>query len=144
MLAMNELKSEAPLHDVKKDVDSVDFWALSRAEVLLWALLMLALPMAWLLLSRTSVASVDVVRVSKLERNENASVSPVRLDLNRASADELELLPGIGPARAQEIVKRRVVKGPYKSPWELTEIHGLSKALVERLTPLLKVDPASR
>lgn len=36
------------------------------------------------------------------------------IDINTASAKDLDLLPGIGPARAAAIIKSRETTGPYK------------------------------
>ena len=69
------------------------------------------------------------------------SASSVRLDLNRATAPELELLPGIGRLRARRIVERRDRNGPFKTLGELSEIRGFSRAFIERLEPLITLEP---
>jgi competence protein ComEA len=43
------------------------------------------------------------------------------LDLNRASAEDLEAVPGIGPALARRIVEYRNTHGPFKRVDELQE-----------------------
>jgi len=58
-----------------------------------------------------------------------------RLDLNRASADELEGLPGIGPKTAQRILDDRRVRGPFKKPKDLTRVKGIGPKTLERLLP---------
>ena len=60
-----------------------------------------------------------------------------RLDLNRASAAELESLPGVGPKLAASLVERR----PYRSLDELSTVPGLGPRGAERLAVRLKVDP---
>jgi competence protein ComEA len=58
-----------------------------------------------------------------------------RLDLNRASADELEGLPGIGPKTAQRILEDLRVRGPFRKPQDLTRVKGIGPKTMERLLP---------
>ncbi|MEZ4290195.1 MAG: ComEA family DNA-binding protein, partial [Myxococcota bacterium] len=59
------------------------------------------------------------------------------LDLNRASAEELEALPGIGPVKAAAILAVRDAQGGFASFDELEEVRGVGPALVEKLRPLV-------
>lgn len=63
---------------------------------------------------------------------------PTRINLNRASVDELQTLPGIGPVLAQRIVARRTVK-PFRAIEELGEVQGIGKKRLARLRPLVTV-----
>ena len=60
-----------------------------------------------------------------------------RLDLNAATQDELGALPGIGPSRAEAILRFRAVRGRIHSIDELREVPGLDAATVDRLRPLV-------
>jgi competence protein ComEA len=62
-----------------------------------------------------------------------------RIDLNRATATELESLPGVGAATAQAIVKAR----PFRTVNELTNVNGISPARMAVLKPLVKVSSIS-
>ncbi len=62
-----------------------------------------------------------------------------RLDLNRATVEELQRLPGIGKTLAQSVVERRREHGPYRTVDELTEIKGIGGKRLARVRPLLKV-----
>ncbi|MDI3318096.1 MAG: helix-hairpin-helix domain-containing protein [Bacillota bacterium] len=64
-----------------------------------------------------------------------------RLDLNRATAEELDRLPGIGPARAQAIVALREARGGFRSVDELLEVRGIGPALLEELRSRVRVGP---
>ena len=59
-----------------------------------------------------------------------------RVDLNRAEAVELELLPGIGPKRAADILAYRQRAGGFRSVEELREAAGLSRGEIEVIRPL--------
>lgn len=61
-----------------------------------------------------------------------------RLDLNTASQEELELLPGIGPARARAIEEARS-RSPLTGVDDLARVPGFDKGLIEQIRPLVRV-----
>lgn len=61
-----------------------------------------------------------------------------RIDLNAASAEELETLPGVGPARAQAIIAEREAR-PFRVPGDLRRVPGIGEATFQRLAPLVAV-----
>lgn len=61
------------------------------------------------------------------------------LDLNAATAAELEGLPGVGPALAARIVAWRDSVGRFRRVEELDSVKGVGPALLERLKPLLRL-----
>lgn len=61
-----------------------------------------------------------------------------RIDLNAASAAELETLPGIGPARAQAIIAEREAR-PFRVPGDLRRVPGIGEATFQRLAPLVAI-----
>lgn len=65
------------------------------------------------------------------------------LDLNTATVDELQQLPGIGPGTAKAIVQFRLKSGPFQRVEDLLAIHGISKARLEKLRPYIKVVPSA-
>ncbi len=56
-----------------------------------------------------------------------------RVDINSATAEQIQTLPSIGPARAADIVSYRERRGPFSSVEELADIPGIGEATVERL-----------
>lgn len=56
-----------------------------------------------------------------------------RIDVNRASARELEALPGVGPALARRIVELRRRKGRLAGAEDLLEVRGIGPARLEAL-----------
>lgn len=63
-----------------------------------------------------------------------------RLDINRASAAELELLPGVGPSLAQRLVEARTRQGNFRTGEELRKVKGVGAKTLAKLLPYLKFD----
>ena len=64
-----------------------------------------------------------------------------RVDLNSATAAELESLPGVGPSKAQAIIAHRE-EAPFKSPDELVEVKGIGEKLYAQLKDHVTVSAA--
>jgi competence ComEA-like helix-hairpin-helix protein len=64
------------------------------------------------------------------------NVSPYRVHLQTATAAELELLPGIGPAMADRIVVYRF-DHELRTPDDLIEIHGIGQKTVDGMRHLV-------
>jgi competence protein ComEA len=60
-----------------------------------------------------------------------------RVNINEATAAELETLPGIGPAKASAIVSYREANGPFRSVDDLAAVAGIGAKTVEGLKELI-------
>ena len=69
------------------------------------------------------------------------SVPAGLVDINRATAEELDGLPGIGPVLARRIVEFRERHGPFALVEDLLEVPGIGPRILERLRPLVTVGP---
>jgi len=67
------------------------------------------------------------------------SVFAGRVNLNTATKEELQTLPGIGPKIAERIIKYRRAHGPFKSVKELMNIEGLGEGKIAKIRPLVTV-----
>lgn len=61
------------------------------------------------------------------------------LDLNTATAAELELLPGIGPSLAARIIEYRDKNGPFKKLNDLDNVYGIGPKMLEKIQPFVEV-----
>jgi len=69
-----------------------------------------------------------------------ASTTP--LNINTASATELEALPGIGAKTAARIVEYRQKNGPFKKVEELMNVRGVGEKNFLKLKPQITIAPA--
>jgi competence protein ComEA len=70
-------------------------------------------------------------------QKKNPPAKPV--NLNSASAEELQQVPGIGPATAKSIINFREKSGPFRRVEDLLAIRGISKQALERIRPYVTV-----
>ncbi len=81
--------------------------------------------------------------VEEKERRSRPFEPGETIDPNVAGDEELDRLPGVGPARALQIVQNREDNGPFRTVEDLARVRGIGPASVERLRPFLRLDPAA-
>jgi len=64
-------------------------------------------------------------------------IVPRPVDINRATAAELEGLPRVGPALARRIIERRTSHGPFRSLDDLRHVRGIGPATALLVAPLV-------
>jgi competence protein ComEA len=63
------------------------------------------------------------------------------LDLNTATAEELQRLPGVGPVLAARIVEWRQANGRFRTVDDLEQVSGIGARTLARLAPLVRAGP---
>lgn len=72
--------------------------------------------------------------------SDGASTQPAGpVDLNRATVEELDVLPGIGPATAAAIVAYREQVGPFAAVDDLLKVQGIGPAKLEAIRAMVVV-----
>ncbi len=59
------------------------------------------------------------------------------VNINTASAEQLEMLPGVGEVRARAILSERKGRGGFKSIDDLRVVKGVGDSLLERMRPFV-------
>ncbi|MGB9721155.1 MAG: ComEA family DNA-binding protein [bacterium] len=86
---------------------------------------------------------INVFSYAKSKTNEKGYVALIeegtrQISINDAGAEELEMLPGIGPSLAQKIVDYRSQNGRFEKIDDIKKVKGVGEKLFERIKPYLK------
>ena len=68
-----------------------------------------------------------------------AAAAPPVLNINAATSEELQLLPGIGPTLAAEILRHRQRYGPFRTIDDLHAVPGVGPKRLEEIRPYARV-----
>ena len=69
-----------------------------------------------------------------------AKVSVETIHLNQATAEQLQDLPGVGPALSERIISYRDQHGPFSSVDQLVAVKGVGQAKLASFKDRLRVD----
>ena len=90
--------------------------------------------------SANALAADSREMVDEHERRSAPLAPGERLDPNMENEEELDRLPGIGPATARAIVESRIAEGRFGDLEALTRVRGIGPATIERLAPHLTLE----
>jgi competence protein ComEA len=69
-----------------------------------------------------------------------AGSSASRVNINTATSDQLDALPGVGPATSKAIISYRIRKGPFGKVEDLLNVPGIGPAKVAALRDFVTVN----
>jgi len=79
--------------------------------------------------------------LSALQSQGNAAEpQKAAIDINKATANDLQKLPGIGPGLAKQIVAYREKHGPFRRVEDLMVIRGIGFKKWKQIRPYVRVD----
>lgn len=81
----------------------------------------------------------DTTATETAKSTQSAAVSSGLININTATAAQLETLPGIGEVLAQRIVDYRNTYGPFKSVYALTNVKGIGEKRLAAVINLITV-----
>jgi competence protein ComEA len=90
--------------------------------------------------ARTDAKAAPASKAKGASASKNSATAVV--NLNTASASEIEALPGIGAKTAVRIVEYRQKNGPFKKIEELMNVRGVGEKNFLKLKPQITIAPA--
>jgi len=95
-------------------------------------------------LGRFYASALFALCLSLAANAETTKKPPLKpININTANSEELQLVPGIGPATAEKILQMRKSYGPFKSVDDLRAIKGIGPKRLEKMRKYLTVGKAA-
>ncbi|HXV76423.1 MAG TPA: helix-hairpin-helix domain-containing protein [Candidatus Polarisedimenticolaceae bacterium] len=86
-------------------------------------------------------AAVAAAPSGSADSTETPRPPAAKIDLNQATQEQLESIPGIGPALAKRILDFRTKEGKFLRVDDLLKVRGIGEKSLEKLRPYVTVEP---
>ena len=80
----------------------------------------------------------DHVVVPAIGASLGSGIAVAGIDINRATATELEELPGVGPVLAKRIAEHRAAHGPFETVEDLLDVPGIGEAKLDAMRDAIR------
>ncbi|MEZ4210312.1 MAG: ComEA family DNA-binding protein [Patescibacteria group bacterium] len=77
--------------------------------------------------------------ISSSATTPSTPVTSSKININTATASQLDILPGIGPVTAQRIIDHRILNGDFSSIEDIQNVTGISTAKFDQLKDMITV-----
>ena len=89
----------------------------------------------------TAITSeIGIENNSKVDETKNKEASNQKVNINTATKEELDTLPGIGESTAQKIINYRRENGKFSSIEEIKEVNGIGESKYENIKELICIN----
>lgn len=106
---------------------------LTAAVLLLAAALMLTC----FAVGEYSYGNLSQLPESRIQTGTGHPGNEKQININTASAEELDQLPGIGPVKAEAIIAWRAENGAFRYPEELIQVSGIGEGTLDQLLDMI-------
>jgi competence ComEA-like helix-hairpin-helix protein len=120
--------------------DVAYYEAIRRIKMKLLILLLSLLLLSFAACNQAQSNNVSLAQVPTTQNATNRNQSVNCVNLNKASVEELNTLPGIGEVMAQKIIAYRERHGSFRRPQEIIIIEGFSEKKYRTIAELICVD----
>ena len=90
------------------------------------------------LLSTNISFAAESVNMTTNKTVDAVQVSP-KININEANSEDLALIKGIGPTKAQAIVDYRESNGKFNTTDELINVKGIGKGTLDKIAPFISI-----
>jgi len=93
------------------------------------------------ILARPTLGSTPVFPTDEVNDATRAEDTAAKININTATAEELEALPSIGEVTAARIIAYREQNGPFRSVDDLIHVEGISDRTIDEFRDLVTTNP---
>lgn len=74
------------------------------------------------------------------EKEQETAAGGEKININTATREQLQTLPGIGQTRAEAIIADREANGPFRLPEDITRVSGIGQGILEGILDYITVE----